>query len=143
MTDSIHASLWEWFSQCSAITKRFFNFSTAKDSDTVISTAGDILLQDFIDGGQQRRYSFELSRFSPVTFTANDPGNVEMLEDVQTIAHWVEEQNAAGNLPVLPAGYSAESITVLDEYAGIVVAQNENIAKYMIPFALDYMKQKG
>lgn len=143
MTDSIHAALWEWFSQCSTITKRFFNFSTAENSDTVISTAGDVLLQDFIDDSQQRRYSFELSRFCPVTFTANDPGNVEMLEDVQTISKWVEDQNALGNLPILPNEYCAERIFVLDEYAGIVTAQNSNTAKYMIPFALDYTKPKG
>ena len=31
----------------------------------------------------------------------------------------------------------------LDEYAGYVTAQNENTARYMIPFALDYIKSKG
>lgn len=140
MTDSIHAALWEWFSQCSAITKLFFNFSTAKASDTVISTAGDTLLEDYIDGSQRRRYAFELSRYCPITFTKNDPGNVDMLEDAQAIAHWVEEQNAAGNLPELPAGYVADSIVLLDEYAGYTTGMNENTAKYMLPFALDYSK---
>jgi hypothetical protein len=143
LTDSIHAALWGWFSQCSAITKRFFNFSTSEDSDTVITTAGDMVVEEYIDGSQRRRYSFELSRFSPLTTAANDPGNVEMLEDVHSIAEWVEQQNDCGNLPIMPKGYFAESVVVLDEYAGYVVAQNENIAKYMIPFALDYTKTKG
>ncbi len=140
MTDSIHAALWEWFLQCSAITKLFFNFSSAKDSDTVIATAGDTLLEEYIDGSQRRRYAFELSRYCPITFTQNDPGNVDMLEDAQTIARWVEEQTSEGNLPVLPSGYTAENISVLDEYAGYSTAADENIAKYMIPFALDYQK---
>lgn len=140
MTDSIHAALWEWFLQCSAITKLFFNFSSSNDSDTVIAPAGDALLEEYIDGSQHRRYSFELSRYCPITFTQNDPGNIDMLEDAQAIAHWVEEQNAAGNLPELPHGYAAESVIVLDEYAGYSSALDMNIAKYTIPFALNYMK---
>lgn len=143
MTDSIHAALWEWFGQCSAITKLFFNFSTAKDSDTVITTAGDTLLDDFIDGSQRRRYAFELSRFCPITFAQNDPGNVDMLEDAQAIAQWVEAQNDAGNLPELPGSYIAENIVLLDEYSGYATASDGNIAKYMIPLALDYIKTKG
>lgn len=143
MTDSIHAALWEWFLQCSAITKLFFNFSSTKDSDTVISTAGDTLMEDFIDGSQRRRYAFELSRYCPITFAQNDPGNIDMLEDAQAIARWVEEQNDAGNLPVFPGGYAAESIIVLDEYAGYTTPLSENTVKYMIPMAIDYIKTKG
>lgn len=143
MTDSIHSALWEWFLQCSAITKLFFNFSTARDSDTVITTAGDSVLEEYIDGSQRRRYAFELSRFCPISFTQNDPGNVDMLEDAYAIAQWVEEQNNAGNMPALPNHCTADGVVLLDEYAGFVTAQNENTARYMIPFALDYTKQKG
>lgn len=143
MTDSIHSALWEWFMQCSTITKLFFNFSTSNDSDTVISTAGDMAVDEYIDGSQRRRYSFELSRFCPISFTENDSGNVDMLEDAETIAAWVEEQNAAGNLPKLPGKCTAEAVVMLDAYTGYVAAQNGTTAKYMIPFALDYTKQKG
>lgn len=142
MTDSIHSALWEWFLQCKSITKLFFNFSTANDSDTVITTAGDSVTEEYIDGSQRRRYAFEVSRFCPISFLQNDSGNVDMLEDAQAISAWVEEQNVIGNLPILPEGYTAESVVQLDEYAGYVTAQNENIAKYMIPFALDYHKEK-
>ena len=143
MTKSIHSALWEWFGQCPAATKRFFNFGMAEDSSTILATAGDTLLEDYIDGSQRRRYAFELSRFCPISFTKNDPGNVDMLEDAQAIAAWVEQQNDAGNLPALPNGCIVESVVLLDEYAGYVTAQNENTARYMIPFALDYTKSKG
>ena len=142
MTDSIHSALWEWFAQCNSITKLFFNFSTAQDSDTVITTAGDSVLEEYIDGSQRRRYAFEVSRFCPISFLQNDSGNVDMLEDAQAISAWVEEQNAIGNLPKLPEGSTAEAVVLLDEYAGYVTAQNESIAKYMIPFALDYHKER-
>lgn len=140
MTKGIHLALWEWFAQCASITKLFFNFSGTADADTAIATSGDIVLENYIDGGQRRRYSFELIRYLPVTFEANDTGNIEMLEDVEAIIQWAREQTAAGNLPILPEGCTAEDISVLDTYAGYVVSQDENMAKYMIPFALDYQK---
>jgi hypothetical protein len=140
MTNSIHNAMWEWFGQCAYITKLFFNFSGTEDSDTVIATAGDMVLEDYIDGSQRRRYSFELIRYLPAIFSANDTGNIMMMEDVETIVAWVKQQAADGNLPQLPDGYQAEDITALDEYAGVAVARDENTAKYMIPFALDYVK---
>ena len=137
---SIHAALWAWFAECVKITHLFFNFSTTDDGDTAIATAGDTLLEEYIDGSQRRRYAFNLIRFLPFTETENDAGNVAMLEDVEAISHWVEEQNDAGNLPEFPNSCTAESVRVLDEYAGYVAAQDESCAKYMIPFAIDYLK---
>lgn len=140
MNKSIHIALWDWFAQCAAITKLFFNFSGAKDSDTVISTSGDIALESFIDGSERRRYSFELIRYLPATFKANDPGNIDMLEDVEAIVEWARTQAANGKLPAFPEGCTAEELIVLDEYAGYADAQDGNMAKYMIPFAIDYVK---
>ena len=140
MTKGIHLALWEWFAQCASITKLFFNFSGTEDSDTAIATSGDSALETYIDGSQRRRYSFELIRYLPVTFEPNDTGNIDMLEDVEAIVEWVRTQAAQGNLPALPDGCTAEDIMVLDEYAGYTAPADENIAKYMIPFAMDYMK---
>ena len=140
MKQSIHLALWEWFAQCEAITKLFFNFSDTKDMDTVISTSGDLALETYIDGSERRRYSFELIRYLPATFSPNDSGNIDMLMDVEAIVEWVTAQNDAGNLPVLPDGCTAESIEVLDSYAGYASAQDNDTAKYMIPFAMDYRK---
>lgn len=142
MADSIHAALWKWFLQCGGITKLFFNFGAGEDESTVIATSGESVLQDYIDGRQLVRYSFDLIRYLPVAFQANDPGNVEMMEDVERIIEWVRRQNDAGNFPVFPSG-SVESISVVEENAGFVAAQDEEIAKYMIPFAMDYLKEKG
>ena len=137
---SIHDALWEWFLQCAKITKLYFNFSGTDDGDTAIATSGDTLLEEYIDGSQRRRYAFNLIRFLPFTEEENDAGNVAMLEDVEAISRWVEEQNDAGNLPEFPNSCTAESVRVLDEYAGYVAAQDESRAKYMIPFAIDYIK---
>ena len=137
---SIHDALWEWFLQCAKITKLYFNFSGTDDGDTAIATSGDTLIEEYIDGSQRRQYAFDLVRYMPFTEAENDAGNVAMLEDVEAISHWVEEQNDAGNLPEFPNSCTAESVRVLDEYAGYVAAQDESRAKYMIPFAIDYIK---
>ena len=137
---SIHDALWEWFLQCAKITKLYFNFSGTDDGDTAIATSGDTLIAEYIDGSQRRQYAFDLVRYLPFTEAENDAGNVAMLEDVEAISHWVEEQNDAGNLPEFPNSCTAESVHVLDEYAGYVAAQDESRAKYMIPFAIDYIK---
>ena len=137
---STHDALWRWFVGCASITKLYFNFSGAADGDTAITTSGDTLTEEYIDGSQRRQYAFDLVRYLPFTEVENDAGNVAMMEDVDAIINWAEEQNAAGNLPELPDGYAAESVRVLDEYAGYVAAQDESRAKYMIPFAIDYIK---
>ena len=137
---SIHDALWEWFLQCAKITKLYLNFSGTDDGDTAIATSGDTLIEEYIDGSQRRQYAFDLVRFLPFTEIENDAGNVAMMEDVDAIIQWVEEQNAAGNSPELPNSCTAESVRVLDEYAGYVAAQDESRAKYMIPFAIDYIK---
>lgn len=141
--ESIHAALWDWFAGCASITRLFFNFSGTDDGDTVIATSGDMLLEDYISGMQRRRYAFDLIRYLPATFTENDPGNVDMMEDIDSIVQWVQQQNDAGNLPQFPDGCAAESIEVLDDRTGYVAATDQNRAKYMIPFAIEYMKLKG
>ena len=141
--ESIHAALWDWFAGCASITRLFFNFSGTDDGDTVIATSGDMLLEDYISGMQRRRYAFDLIRYLPATFTENDPGNVDMMEDIDSIVQWVQRQNDAGNLPQFPDGCAAESIEVLDDRTGYVAATDQNRAKYMIPFAIEYMKLKG
>lgn len=140
MINSIHSALWEWFLQCQPITKLFFNFSGTDDGDTAIITSGDTVLEAYIDGSQRRQYAFELARYLPVTFAENDAGNVMMIEDAETVVEWVKQQCAAGNMPVFPDGYTIEEIDVLDSYTGYVAAQDENTAKYMIPFAIYYIK---
>lgn len=140
--ESIHAALWKWFMGCASITRLFFNFSGTEDGDTAIATSGDMLLEDYISGNQLRRYAFDLIRYLPATFAENDTGNVDMMEDIDSIVRWVQEQNDAGNFPQFPDGCTVESIEVLDDRTGYVAATDQNMAKYMIPFAIEYMQHR-
>lgn len=141
MINSIPSGLWEWFKGCADITRLFFNFSDSQDGATAISPAGDTVEEDYIDGSQRRQYTFELIRFLPISTEPNDSSNVEMMEDIENIVDWVERQDADGNYPELPEGRTAEKIEVLDTQTGYIALQDQNIAKYMIPFAMTYMKE--
>lgn len=139
---SKHRALWEWFAGCSEIAKLFFNFSGSEDGDTAIITAGDTLIEEYVDGAQKRRYAFNLVRFVPITFLENDIGNVTMAEELEAIKNWVESQNDIGDLPKFSNPCTAESVEVLDSYTGEIAAHNDNIAKYMMPFAITYIKER-
>lgn len=141
MTDSIPAGLWAWFQSCTQITRLFFNFSDDQSESTAISPSGDTLLEDYIDGSQRRQYAFEVVRFLPASEQPNDPGNVEMMEDVERLVEWVREQDAAGEYPEMPDGCFAEGVQTLETSTGYVAMQSEGKAKYMLPFALTYIKE--
>lgn len=140
--NSNHAALWDWFAQCAKITKLFFSFGECTDTATILVPAGETILQEFIDGSRRVRYNFELIRFLPVSAQPNDPGNVEMMEDVEAIIDWVRRQNEAGDFPQIPDA-AVEEIAAIEENAGYVAARDGDMAKYMIPFAMDYLKEKG
>ncbi len=141
MIKSIPAGLWEWFKECANITRLFFNFSDSQDGATAISPAGDTVQDEYINGSQRRQYTFELIRFLPISTEPNDSSNVEMMEDIENIVDWVNAQDAQGKYPELPEGMSAEKIEVLDTQTGYIALQDQNIAKYMIPFAMTYIKE--
>lgn len=141
MIDSIPAGLWKWFKSCAQITRLFFNFSDDKSGATAISPAGDTLLEDYIDGSQRRQYAFDLVRFLPLSTAPNDASNVEMIEDVESIVDWAREQDAAGNYPEMPSGCFADGVQTLETSTGYVAMEDQNMAKYMIPFALTYVKE--
>ena len=140
MASSIHDAIWEWFLGCAQVTKLFFNFSEAEDEATVISTSGDTVLESYIDGSQMRRYAFDLIRFLPASFEENDESNITMMEDVDVITEWVQQQAYDGNFPELPSGYTVDDVIILYTESGYVAAQDQTLAKYMIPLAVDYIK---
>lgn len=138
---SIPAGLWEWFGECAKITRLFFNFSDSEDGATAIVPAGDTVVENYIDGSQRRQYTFELVRFMPVSTEENDTSNLQMQEEMESIIEWVNAQNDDGNFPAMPSGKVAESIEIPETQTGYVAMQDQNIAKYMIPFALTYIKE--
>ena len=117
---SRHDAVRDWLLQCPSIPKLGFNFAEAADEATYIVPT-DTLLRSYID--------FETA------------SNIDMQEEMDALAEWVSEQNDAGNLPVFPKGCIVQEVEVLDTEAPYATPVDENLAKYMIPFAVNYLKE--
>ena len=100
----------------------------------------DTLIQEYIDGRQLRRYAVELIRFRPITFDANDTGNIDMLEQIDDIIAWLQVQEAEENYPELPEGMRVAAVRVLETEAGYAIANDGIMAKYMLPFTIEYFR---
>lgn len=134
---SRHDAVRDWLLKCPSIPKLGFNFAVAKDETTYIVPT-DTLLSSYIDGTQERTYAFQLVRYLPIDF--ENAGNINMQDEMDALADWVIEQNNTGNLPVFPKGYTVQEVEVLDTEAPYA-ALDGNMAKYMIPFAVHYLKE--
>lgn len=91
----------------------------------------------YVNGGSQRQFNFTLS--------SNETVDQETLYNLQnsalydTLADWVEEQNKAGNLPVMPEGMRAKEMTVT--IPGHIESTNGKTARYAIQMQLVYFKE--
>ena len=65
--------------------------------------------------------------------------NIENDKFYEELADWIEEQNAAGNLPQLPEGMEAEQIII--QAPGYMLDANEENARYQIQLSLQYFKE--
>lgn len=135
---SKHEAVWNWLKGCARIERVFFNFAEADDGNTAFIPS-DSLRAEYIDGTQERRYAVELARYLPVSYEADDAGNIAMQEDVDAIADWIRAQAEAGNYPEFPDNCRVTEISVLETEAGYAVAQDGRMAKYMLPFEIDYV----
>ena len=136
---SIHRAIWEWMHECPSAGQLFFNFGDIKSGSTLMQPT-DTLIEEYIEGQQLRRYAVELIRFRPITFDANDTGNIDMLEQIDDIIAWLQEQEAEENYPELPEGMRVAAVRVLETEAGYAIANDGIIAKYMLPFTIEYFR---
>lgn len=139
-----HEAVWDWLLTCPYIHDMFFNFSTVENGGTVLvpTTAfNDTAEQEFVDGSSIRVYEFSIVRFSVYSTAPNDTKNIDVLVDVEHIAAWIEEQDAAGSYPVFPAGCHILGIEVLPSTGGYVSAWDESGAKYMLQIRIRYEKE--
>lgn len=139
MTESIHEAVMNWLRTCPHISGLCFNFGPFQDGATVVIPT-DSLREEYAGGAQERRYAFELTRCLPASFDPDDPGNVAMQAEMENISAWIAEQDRLKNYPAFPDGCIVGGVLPLDVSASYVAAQDENLAKYMMPFAIDYLK---
>ena len=145
MENNTHKAVWEWLLSCPHIRNLFFSFARPKNGDTVfqpMTAYNDTLIREFIGSDTERRYDFALIRFDVISDEPNSTDNIDALIDVEQIAAWIDEQDAVGNYPVLPAGCTPIKVAAYPPGAGYFAAQNEDQAKYLFQFYLDYLKEE-
>lgn len=134
-----HQAVWDWLQTCPYIKDLFFNFSQSDPEDTALIPS-EMVLARYLDGSSLRRYDCALTRIERLSFEPNDTANIDSVVDFEKIIAWLEEQNDLGNFPVFPDGETPTEITVSPNESGFAVAQDENVAKYMLQFQIEYLK---
>lgn len=96
----------------------------------------DPIISKFVDGTSYRQYQFYFN-----SMEYYDMDRVQEIENsafYEKFAEWIEEQNKAGNLPVLPEGMEADELRAQSPgYIFDITMQN---ARYQIPLVLFYYK---
>lgn len=97
----------------------------------------DPIINKFVDGTSYRQYQFYFN-----SMEYYDMDRVQEIENsgfYEKFAEWIEEQNKAGNLPVLPEGMEADELRAQSPgYIFDITMQN---ARYQIPLVLFYYKE--
>lgn len=136
---SKHEAVWNWLLTCPHIGDMFFNASRAEDGNTQL-VPSDSLVAEYINGSSLRNYNCALSRFLSYSYDPNDDANIDAVVDLEAVADWVEQQNRARTLPEFPDGIVNEA-RVLPNESGYMVAQDATLAKYMLQFQIEYIKE--
>lgn len=137
---SIMEGLTDYFLQCPLLKDGVFRVN-ALGSDPVEyaleSAITSPVLKKYIDGSSIRQYQFNFNSreaYSMDRIIAIQNGN--FYED---FCNWVEEQSILGNLPNMPDGCEAQSLTVLAP--GFMLDATMENAFYQVQLQLIYFKE--
>lgn len=139
MTDSIERAVFAWLQGCPAARALFSAVGRAEPSGAVFVPEGDAAVCRFLRG-TERQFRFSLKRFELFMESPNEDANLVAFERARAVGAWIEEQDAAGNLPRLPAGCSVTGLTV----EGVTGADfnNGRCACVTLDVLIDYFKEE-
>lgn len=95
------------------------------------------VIQTYIDGSSIRQYM--------LNFNSREPYSMDRIMAIQSesfyedFCNWVEEQSMCGNLPEMPEGCEAQSLTVLAP--GYMLDATMENAYYQVQLVLQYFKE--
>lgn len=141
MAISKHEAVWDWLQTCPHITDLFFNYANTNDSKDTQLIPSETLIATFIDGSKLMRYNVSLVRFIRISSDPNDLKNITDLVDFEQVNEWVDTQNEMHNYPKFPNDCIVEEVKALPNTAGFAIAEDMTIAKYMMQFQVQYIKE--
>ena len=140
MVQSIMEGLTDYFLQCPLLKDGVFRV-TALGSEPVeymLETGiTSPVLETYIDGSSIRQYQFNFN--SREAYSMDRIMAIQAESFYEDFCNWVEEQNAAGNLPDMPEGCEAQALTILAP--GFMLDATMENAFYQVQLQLQYFKE--
>ena len=138
---TIIRSLYDWFQNCELL-----NTDAPINVDMLEEDAGNYCLEvvpcnpvitKYADGSSKNQYLFIFA--SREYYSSDEVNNMKNLEFYEDLQEWIAEQNINEKLPVLPDGFTAQSIEM--QTSGYVMDNNTKTARYQIQCRLKYIKE--
>lgn len=139
VTRSIINSMVDYMMKCPFLKDGAFRMDAIGDEATEYSiNIGTFapVIETYIDGSSDRRYVLEFN--SREEYDLDRQQNIANSTFYEDLADWIDEQNAAGNLPVMPKGCHPETIQALS--SGFLFNEEGETARYQIQIELTYHK---
>lgn len=138
--NSIVSAICKYFMECPLLKDGVFRVDALGDQPQEYSIEmgiGNAIVENYVDGSSVRQKFFTFA--SREFYSLDRIQNIENDRFYEKLADWIEEQNAAGNLPQLPEGMEAEQIII--QAPGYMLDANEENARYQIQLSLQYFKE--
>lgn len=144
-----HESMLTFLQTCPAIRDNplFFNFGKVENGAHQVNMRSDDVSthRPYIDGTEQRRFTFHLDSFKSVAYNPIIQGlpdeNVEDFADVQSLIDWINEQDEAKNYPAFKNCVidKMRSLSTKPELVGVDTTLSPPTAVYRISIQIDYL----
>lgn len=140
MVQSIMEGLSDYFQTCPLLKDGVFRVNALGSEPVEYALETGItspVVKRYVDGSSIRQYQFN--------FNSRDSYSMDRILAIQNerfyedFCGWVEEQNKAGNLPEMPEGCEAQSLTVLAP--GFMMDATMENAYYQVQLQLRYFKE--
>lgn len=137
---TIIEALYNYFDKCELLDKNSFIGIDLLDEEVknycIETVPCKPILKAYRDGSAMKQYVFN---FASREFYGDNLTNIANSRFYEELTEWITQQSRAGNLPALPDGCEAQSITV--NSSGYVIDNDTKSARYQIQCRLKYFQE--
>lgn len=140
MVESIIEGISNYFLSCPLLKDGVFRVNALGNEPVEYAIESAItspVIQTYVDGSSIRQYQFNFN--SREAYSMDRILAVQSESFYEEFCNWVEEQNSSGNLPEMPEGCEAQSLTVLAP--GYMLDATMENAFYQVQLQLQYFKE--
>lgn len=140
MVKSIIEGLSNYFLSCPLLKDGVFRVNALGSEPVEYAIESAItspIIQTYVDGSSIRQYQFNFN--SREAYSMDRILAIQSESFYEEFCNWVEEQNSSGNLPEMPEGCEAQSLTVLAP--GYMLDATMENAFYQVQLQLQYFKE--